>query len=258
MALEAAEEDTDDGGAKTQIQGLKLALGDVKVWVITGMYMCLTAAQGFNYYFPTLTRSLGYSRFISLLLVAPPYVFITIWSCGHGFVSDRYTSRFWFCIYPLGFAFIGFILFMTTNIFGPKYLSFFFMIYLMNINGTLLSWTAATIARPPAKRAAAYAIINSLGNSVSIWTPFTYLDNESPYFYTGMGICVGVVVLCAVLMVLLRFMLIRENKRLDRLQNETNVPLSDKDMLRLQKTADTEGVTIEEARALQKEFRYTI
>ena len=57
------------------------------------MYMCLTAAQGFGYYFPTLTATLGYSRFISLLLVAPPHVFITIWSYIHGIISDLFEEK---------------------------------------------------------------------------------------------------------------------------------------------------------------------
>lgn len=218
---------------------------------------CADTKKGFGYYFPTLTSTLGYSRFISLLLVAPPHIFITVWSYVHGIISDRFTTRFWFCIYPLAVAFVGFILFMTTDIFGPKYLSFFFMMFLMNVNGTLFSWIAGVIARPPAKRAAAYALINSLGNSVSIWTPYTYLDKETPYFYTGIGICVGLTALCAALMVLLRFMLSRENSKLARLENE-DVSLSQNDLGKLQKTAEVEGITVEEARALQKGFRYPL
>ena len=257
LALEAAEADSDDGDAKSQLHGLKLCVTDPKVWILTFMYMGLTGAQGFGYYFPTLTATLGYSRFVSLLLVAPPYLFITIWSYVHGIVSDRFTTRFWFCLYPLVVAIIGFVLFMTTDKFGPKYLSFFFMMFLMNVNGTLFSWIAGVVARPPAKRAAAYALINSLGNSVSIWTPYTYLDNETPYFYTGIGVCVGLTAACGALMVLLRFVLARENSKLARLENE-DVSLSQKELEKLQKTAEVEGITVQEARALQKGFRFPL
>lgn len=219
--------------------------------------MGLTGAQGFGYYFPTLTRTLGHNQFISLVLVAPPHIFITIWSYIHGIVSDRFTSRYWFCIYPIIVAIIGFITFMNTNIFGPKYMTFFFMMFLMNINGTLFSWIAGVVSRPPAKRAAAYALINSLGNSVSIWTPYTYLDGEAPYFYTGIGICVGLIGASGLLMTFLRWRLIRENKKFERLENE-DVPLSQKELQALEKTARVEGVTLAEARALRKGFRYTI
>lgn len=219
--------------------------------------MGLTGAQGFGYYFPTLTGTLGYNRFISLLLVAPPHIFITIWSYIHGIVSDRFSSRYWFCLYPIIIAIIGFVTFMNTNVFGPKYMTFFFMMFLMNINGTLFSWIAGVVTRPPAKRAAAYALINSLGNSVSIWTPYTYLDNQSPYFYTGIGICVGLIGTAGLLMTLLRLRLIKENKRLARLENE-DIALSQKELEKLERTAQVEGISLAEARALQKGFRYTI
>ncbi|KAJ3525593.1 hypothetical protein NM208_g11573 [Fusarium decemcellulare] len=257
LALEAAEADTDEEGASSQLKGLKLCVTDIKVWIFTGIYMGLTGAQGFGYYFPTLTGTLGYSRFISLLLVAPPHVFITLWSYVHGIISDRFTTRYWFCLYPIVVSIIGFVVFMTTDIFGPKYMTFFFMMFLMNVNGTLFSWIAGVISRPPAKRAAAYALINSLGNSVSIWTPYTYLDKESPYFYTGIGICVGLITISGLLMTLLRFILIRENNRLARLENE-NTSLTQKELARLEKTAQVEGISLAEARALQKGFRYTI
>lgn len=219
--------------------------------------MGLTGAQGFGYYFPTLTATLGHSRFISLLLVAPPHVFITIWSYIHGIISDRFTTRYWFCLYPIIIAIIGFITFMNTNIFGPKYMTFFFMMFLMNINGTLFSWIAGVVTRPPAKRAAAYALINSLGNSVSIWTPYTYLDKEKPYFYTGIGTCVGLIGAAGLLMTFLRFRLIRENKKLERLENE-DIALTPKELEKLERTAQVEGISLAEARALQKNFRYTI
>ena len=257
LALEAAEADEDDGKAGSQLAGLKLCVTDPKVWIFAFVYMFLTGVLGFGYYFPTLTATLGYSHFISLLLVAPPYIFVTIWSYIHGFISDRYSSRYWFCLYPLGISLIGFILFMTTTAFGPKYLSFFFMMAMMNVNGTIFSWIAGVISRPPAKRAAAYALINSLGNSATIWTPYTYLDRETPYFYTGIGICVALTTLMAILMTVLRFILVRENKRLERLENE-DTQLSPRDLARLEKTAQVEGITVAEARALQKGIRYTI
>ncbi|KAH9863675.1 hypothetical protein J1614_009607 [Plenodomus biglobosus] len=257
LALEAADADVDEEGAMSQIKGLKLALTDVKTWIFVGIYMCLTGAQGFGYYFPTLARSLGYSRFISLLLVAPPHVFMTIWSYCHGIVSDRFETRFWFAIYPIVPAITGFILFMTTTSFGPKYLSFFLMMFLMTMNGTIFSWISGVLTRPPAKRAAAYALINSLGNAMTIWTPYTYLDDERPHFYTGIGICIALMTIAACLLTLLRFILKRENAKLAALEDE-NMSLSEKDLARLQRTAETEGISIAQARQLQKGFRYPI
>lgn len=175
IALEAADADVDDEGKMSQICGLKLAVLDSKTQILTGIYMCLTGAQGFGYYFPTLTRSLGYSQFISLLLVAPPHVFITLWSYVHGIISDRYTTRFWFCFYPIPIAITGFVVFMTTSDFAPKYISFFLMMFLIVMNGTIYSWIAGILSRPlqnklqPLRSLTHLATRSVSGRRIRIW-----------------------------------------------------------------------------------------
>lgn len=62
-----------------------------------------------------------------------------------------------------------------------------------------------------------------------------------------MGIIIGLTVIAAICGGLLRFMLERENKHLARLENE-DTELTDKDMKRLKKTAEIEGIDIAAAR----------
>lgn len=95
MAIDAASVDTDDSNGMSQLTGLKLAVGDIKTWILALAYLAITGASGFQNFLPTLTATLGYSHVISLLLVAPPYLFMTFWSYGHGFLSDRLQHRFW-------------------------------------------------------------------------------------------------------------------------------------------------------------------
>lgn len=38
--------------------------------------MCKSAAGGFQFFFPTLIRTLGFDKTVSLLLCAPPYLFL--------------------------------------------------------------------------------------------------------------------------------------------------------------------------------------
>jgi len=52
-------------------------------------------------------------------------------------------------------------------------------------------------------------------------------------------------------------MLKRDNKRLDRMAGEDS-ELTPKDLARLQRTADVEGIDIASARRLQKGYRYII
>ncbi|KAE8356817.1 major facilitator superfamily domain-containing protein [Aspergillus coremiiformis] len=257
LAIEAAEADIDEAGKMSQVKGLKLAFSDIKTYALAIAYMSITGASGFQNYFPTLTKTLGYNKIVSLLLVAPPYLFMVVYSLAHSYMSDRLGSRFWFFVYPIPITIVGFVIFMATDGFGPRYFSFFLMIFVFAQNGTVFSWIANAIPRPPAKRAAAYAFINSVGNSASIWTPYTYRNQDGPYYRPAMATCIGLQVLGGVMAVLLYFHLQTLNKRLDRLADE-DVTLTAKELKRLQKTADLEGIDLAAARRLQKRFRYMV
>lgn len=257
LAIEASEADEDEAGVAAQINGLKLAMKDKKTYILALAYMCMTGAAGFQNFFPTLTATLGYSRVISLLLCAPPYVFMVFYSMIHNHLSDRFGSRFWFYIYPIPITIVGFVLYMTCHSFGALYVSFFLMIFVFAMNGTIYSWIATAIPRPPAKRAAAFAFINSFGNSASIWTPFTYATGTGPRYRPAMGVNIGLQVIALLSAITLRIILTRENKRLERMENEDH-QLTEKELRKLEKTAEIEGITVAEARRLQKGYRYTI
>lgn len=257
LAIEAAEVDIDEGGSMSQLKGLKLAMTDIKTYVLALAYMCITGAAGFQNFFPTLTKTLHFNETISLLLVAPPYILMVVWSLGHSYVSDKVGMRFWFLMYPVPITIVGFVVFMTVSDFGPRYFSMFLMIFVFAQNSTLYSWIANALPRPPAKRAAAYAFINSIGNSASIWTPYTYIDGEEPYYPTAMGVSIALQVIGALMGVFMYFNLRTLNKRQERLENE-DLQLTEKDLRRLQVTADAEGIDIAAARRLQKGFRYML
>lgn len=51
--------------------------------------------------------------------------------------------------------------------------------------------------------------------------------------------------------------MIKMNRELDR-REDVNVQLTEKEMLKLQKTAEIEGISVAAARQLQKGYRYII
>ncbi|CEL04026.1 Putative Function: TNA1 of S. cerevisiae is a high affinity plasma membrane permease [Aspergillus calidoustus] len=257
LAVEARQSDVDAGTGMSQMTGLKLAFKDPKTYALAIAYMCITGASGFQNFFPSLTATLGYSRTISLLLVAPPYIFMVFYSMAHSYLSDRFGKRFWFFIYPIPITIVGFVIFLSTDVFGARYFSFFLMIFVFAQNGTVYSWIAGAIPRPPAKRAAAYAFINSVGNSASIWTPFTYREKDVPYYRPAMGVCIGLQVVGALMAVYMYFHLTSLNKRQERFEDE-NATLTEKDQKVLQEIAEQEGIDVAAARQHQRGFRYVI
>jgi hypothetical protein len=257
LAIDAAEADVDEVGGMSQIKGMKLAFQDPKTYMLALAYMGITGAAGFQNFFPTLTKTLGYNQVVSLLLVAPPYVFMVFYSFCHCYASDRLGNRFWFLTYPVFISTVGFIIFMTTDSFGPRYFSFFLMNFVFAQNGTLYAWISNAIPRPPAKRAAALAFINSVGNSASIWTPFTYWPSSAPHYRPALGICVAMEVLALICFVGMRLYLQNQNRQLERLEN-ADQQLTVGELDRLRKTAEFEGLDIEAVRLMRKGYRFLL
>ncbi|EEP76033.1 conserved hypothetical protein [Uncinocarpus reesii 1704] len=220
LAIEAAEADVDATGGMSQLVGFKLAMTDVKTYLLAIAFMANNCASGFQYFFPTLTATLGLSDTVSLLLVAPPYIFILIYNIFHSHISDHLGNRFWFFIYPIPISIVGFTIFMTTSAFAPRYFSLFLMSFVFTMVPTCYSWIASAIPRPPAKRATAYAFINSVGNTAGIWTPYTYRDRDAPHYRLALGLCVALQLVAGLMAVILRWYLVRQNQELEQMEGE--------------------------------------
>lgn len=257
LAVDAAEVDVDESGGKGQIQGLKQAMCDIKTYILAIAFHCIVGASGFQNYFPSLTEQIVDDKMISLLLVAPPYVFMVFYSMTHSHFSDRYNNRFWFFIYPIPITIVGYILYMETESFGSRYASFFLMIFVFTQFGTFFSWIANAIPRPPAKRAAAYGFINAIGNSASIWTPYTYRQQDEPEYKPAMGICIALQVLGGIMAIILDQYTRHQNRQLARME-DMEVELSGRDQRKLEKTAQMNNIGLDQARQLQRGFRFML
>lgn len=99
----------------------------------------LTPLSSFQNFFPTLAKAtFNYdNNVINLLLAAPPYIFMVIWSLLHSLASDRTGNRFWFFIYPVPIVLIGCFIFMFVENNGARYFSLFLMIFIFAMNGTV-------------------------------------------------------------------------------------------------------------------------
>lgn len=84
----------------------------------------------------------------------------------------------------------------------------------------LVSWTVNSFPRPLVKRAAAIAITNMLGTACNIYGAYMYPSSDSPRYIAG-GSANSVICLCTALTAgLLRWIHIRENKKLERAEAE--------------------------------------
>lgn len=75
--------------------------------------------------------------------------------------------------------------------------------------------------RSDTKRGAGIAILNFIGQCGPLLGTRIYPDNQAPNYTTGMAVCAGFMFFTSILGVLLRQLLVWENKRLDEKYGES-------------------------------------
>ncbi|KAG9249929.1 pantothenate transporter liz1 [Emericellopsis atlantica] len=197
--------------------GFRLALQDVKMWVLLAILFGNVSAASVTNFFPTVVGTLGYSKVETLLLTSPPYCLGVITTFLNAWHADKTGERFWHITLPLWLAVVTFIIAAATTNVAARYAAIMLMISgLYSGYTTALAWISNTLPRPPAKRAAALGFINAISNCASIYASYLYPKSAAPR-YTGAFVHNCVMAAAAIAAAFtLRTMLARLNKKLDR------------------------------------------
>ena len=78
----------------------------------------------------------------------------------------------------------------------------------------IVSWVANSFPRPLVKRSAAIAIANMIGNTANIYGAYMYPSKDAPRFIPGGAANAVICLLTALMALVLRFVHVRENKKL--------------------------------------------
>jgi hypothetical protein len=107
-----------------------------------------------------------------------------------------------------------YIISMTTLNVGARYFSMIILPF-ASVDPQLLLYKTINLhlARPISKRATASALGNAIGGTSNIWA--SYLYYSSPHFYAAFGALMGAAVLLACTVTAYRWLVRRENARLD-------------------------------------------
>ncbi|KAI1353541.1 major facilitator superfamily domain-containing protein [Xylaria sp. FL0043] len=221
LAIWRLEEDVGEDdwaeGEQSMWHGAKLAFTDVKTYVLLFLLVGIVSCGGVTNFLPAVVKTLGYNSVNTLLLTSPPYVLCVITSSLNAWHADRTGERFWHITLSLCVALAGFIIAAATTSVGPRYFAIIIMV--PGIYGAFvvsLAWISNTMPRPPAKRAAALSFINAVSNATSIYASYLYQDWMAPRYVIAFSVNSGTAVLGIVSALILRIILVRLNKKLDR------------------------------------------
>lgn len=158
---------------QTFFHGFVLAFKDLKTWLLMFILIGFVSSGGITNFFPTVVKTLGYSNINTLLLTAPPYFLAVITTFANAWHADRTGERYFHVTLPLYISIAAFILAAATTSTAPRYVAMMLMpstVYAGYV--VALAWMSNCLPRPPAKRAAALAVVNAVSNATSIYVSF--------------------------------------------------------------------------------------
>ncbi|KAJ0331521.1 hypothetical protein COL922a_011793 [Colletotrichum nupharicola] len=166
MTEDVGEADADSADMGP-LDGLYMAVKDVKIYVMMLTFTAYVVGLSYNAFFPTLTGTLGFGYVPTLLMSSPPWAFSCIISLINAWHADRTQERFWHIVGPICVGLVGFIISMSTLNVAARYIALFLQASSYAGFIVFYSWISSSFPRPPAKRAVAIAMINAfsqLGN----------------------------------------------------------------------------------------------
>ncbi|RSL99970.1 hypothetical protein CDV31_011951 [Fusarium ambrosium] len=124
---------------------------------------------GVTNFLPPVVATLGYSRTITFVLTAPPFILCCLTMLINGFHSDHKEERYFHIVGPLCVTLVANIIAVSTLNVAARYTAMMLMpAYFYAGSTVLLSWIAGTLNQHVAKRASAIALIISVSNTPNV------------------------------------------------------------------------------------------
>ncbi|KAL4884345.1 major facilitator superfamily domain-containing protein [Aspergillus karnatakaensis] len=201
--------------------GLKEAARDPRLWILVFMQHFHMAASNYKNFFPTIVETLGFSQNVTLALTCPPYLIAGIISIGWAWNSGRVNERTWHITFAKIIAVIGFVVACTTLNTGARYFAMCtFATGVYCCNSIILGWVASTCGQTKEKKASSIALVNTVATVGMIYTAYLWPDSDAPRYPIAMGTSAAFSAISAVLAWVLRIVLVRENQKIRRSDNE--------------------------------------
>ncbi|CEL53273.1 putative transporter C1683,12 OS=Schizosaccharomyces pombe (strain 972 / ATCC 24843) GN=SPBC1683.12 PE=3 SV=1 [Rhizoctonia solani AG-1 IB] len=252
MIEDAGGEADHDSVTEGPFYGFVLTVKDWKVWWLSLALTAQVVGLSFNSYFPTLTRTLGYNRTISLLLCAPPWAFASLVSFFCSRHADKTGERFYHIAGSYVVGIIGFIIAEVTMNVAARYIALFLMA--QSYAGFIIFWTwcSNSLPRPPSKRAVALALINAFSQLGNVSGSYVWPTKWGNTYRNSYGICTACFGLTIIMCFIFRQHLISLNRRLDKGEEIDGIH----DLRELTDDTEVQEVLAEDIVQARKGFRF--
>lgn len=191
-------------------------LSDPKSYLTAAMFFCCNVAfSSMPVFLPSILHAMGSTPLRSQLLSAPPnlFAFITVLLTAH--LSDRWNTRTWPMVFHALLASSGYLLLTVAGHFqlghGIRYAATFpICAGFFSCVTIVITWTVNN-QRSDEGKGTGVAVLNVIGQMGPLVGTRLYPDTEGPYYTRGMEVCAVSMGGVAVLTLVLRWVIGREN-----------------------------------------------
>jgi hypothetical protein len=160
--------ESDETDAVSIKDGLMMALKDYRLYIFILIQHVSLLTQTFQYFFPTIVKTLGYNKIATLLLTAPVWFLTFLVSLVVTYTSGKTGDRSIHIISLLMISCVGNIIVVSSLNTGARFFAMFLMpLGAVSAYQIIITWVANSFPRPLVKRSAAIAICNMIGTSSS-------------------------------------------------------------------------------------------
>lgn len=203
---------------RVQWKHIKAGVFNWRVWYMVILSLgCTVPIYSFSYFLPTIITTLGWTASTAQLMSAPPYIWACICTIVVSYYSDKFKNRCFFIIGPmLFFAVIGFAMALgqtnTSVTYGGVFLA---------CAGqyapwpAIVSWNANNFPNSH-HRGIAMGIQIGFASAGGVIASFIYRSQDSPRYFLGHGVVLGVTVMAMIMTAALAFYLRSINNKRDK------------------------------------------
>ncbi|KAI1840158.1 hypothetical protein JX265_009371 [Neoarthrinium moseri] len=219
--------EADQTSASTIKEGVKLALKDPRLYLFTLLQHLSLLSQSFQYFFPTIVKTLGYGNIETLLITAPVWIGTFLVSLVVTYTSGKYQDRGWHIIALMLISVVGNIIVVSSLNTAARFFAMFLMpMGAVSAYQIILAWVSNSFPRPLVKRSACISFANMIGNCANIYGSYMYPASDGPRYLAGGCATAAVALIVAIMALIVRLVLQRDNRKLaarETLDAEGNV-----------------------------------
>ncbi|KAF2720095.1 putative MFS transporter [Polychaeton citri CBS 116435] len=195
---------------------LAQTLKDPKPWLTALMYFsCNVSYSSLPVFLPTILKEMGFSGVHAQGLSAPPFFLSAVVTIATTFIADRTQQRGLMIIFLSIVGGVGYIMLAVTTSVGSRYAgSFLAAAGVFPAIGNILPWVMNNQGSD-SRRGAGMVMLNLIGQCGPLLGTRVFPSTEGPYYVKGQSVCAAFAFFNAILALILRTLLVWENKKLD-------------------------------------------